>query len=199
MITLQKLYPLVNIQKTIENHQFWGKSTISMAMASSAQTLILPQVLIAQDEVLCRLRRGSSNVHTATRPQARWAGTGVNHGKCSQNGWPKHVAARIPVSFSQCFFVQPVIWHIPQFLGCRSRTTHELVGVLEGMDNEHGCTSKWGVKNMCDDDLASSYLTQPWKIPTIDGGFQLGKSSISGQFSMAMLNNQRVQDGAPQL
>ena len=31
----------------------------------------------------------------------------------------------------------------------------------------------------------------PWKIPTINGGL-MGKSSINGPFSMAMLNNQRV-------
>ena len=36
--------------------------------------------------------------------------------------------------------------------------------------------------------LPSGYLTQPWKDPP----FVIGKPSINGPFSMAMLNNQRV-------
>ena len=31
-----------------------------------------------------------------------------------------------------------------------------------------------------------------WKIPKINGGLQLGKSSINGTFSTAMLNNQTI-------
>ena len=31
-----------------------------------------------------------------------------------------------------------------------------------------------------------------WKIPTISGGFYVGKSSVNGPFSIAMLNKQRV-------
>ena len=40
--------------------------------------------------------------------------------------------------------------------------------------------------------VPSGYLTQPWRIHELNGGLQLGKSSINGTFSMAMLNNQML-------
>ena len=39
------------------------------------------------------------------------------------------------------------------------------------------------------------WLTSPWRIPDISGGFLMGKSSINigQQFSMALWNNQRIE------